>query len=690
MEAATNSGVAIPLDMVEDKNGHMYTFVKTNGPKYIFQIIQGNIKSVHLIRCSLSLIIITITLLRRKCLENIVKQKPQSRHSYSHSATNQSAISAWASDSLAKIIDTGTVSVCIDILVKSSNPTVQELALNLLAMLLPLSPTAIEQMLQPPSSAKEGNHQLNEKFIESDNDNKKMNVPSKSADPLKTKPVQSESNKSRARSPKKPSDKSPESASCLSHVLSVALLQKNRHLLLAGCADVILAMLTVNQVDLCEVIASTPTCHLPALEEQIISTASQKNPRREYSLQQQPPTAPTMNPLASRIIEWAGLKILLKFLFRYEKITHHSRSDSLMRDSVSAALRLKEEYQYTHQRVFTAVCSLIAGSPAVATFANTLSGAEELLRVSALVHRSVHSNLDHLFETCMLALKLDKRAQQMQRSNSESAAAKSRKSSAVFAASSFSTAGSGLSPGNRSTGVDTFGRSNFTPALSGTIKEKRSQKIQLMPQISVSFQGDYDVNLDKSRLYAEKNDSLRSRGLDKENPIRYAPNSDVQISKSLSSIDKHTMRPIAATPVLLQPYKDPRDHALLESLDEDSSSNNSVGLQQFSSTTHEDHHFRPSSLSPQQKPDTTSPGKSVPYERKEDGNPQKPSAYKNFFGQLPAVPVLPERIEPAAVIDQHEDMRQIREKFAALAAEAIRNISNKGKMRIIMAPSLSF
>lgn len=55
-----------------------------------------------------------------------------------------------------------------------------------------------------------------------------------------------------------------------------------------------------------------------------------------------------------------------------------------------------------------------------------------------------------------------------------------------------------------------------------------------------------------------------------------------------------------------------------------------------------------------------------------------PSVHRDFFEQLPCVPAIPGRIEPASVIDHNEDMSEIRKKFAALAAEAIRKITSKG------------
>jgi len=63
---------------------------------------------------------------------------------------------------------------------------------------------------------------------------------------------------------------------------------------------------------------------------------------------------------------------------------------------------------------------------------------------------------------------------------------------------------------------------------------------------------------------------------------------------------------------------------------------------------------------------------------------QIPSVHRDFFEQLPNVPSIPNRIEPASVIDHNEDMSEIREKFAALAADAIRKITSKGLLFYMM------
>lgn len=50
---------------------------------------------------------------------------------------------------------------------------------------------------------------------------------------------------------------------------------------------------------------------------------------------------------------------------------------------------------------------------------------------------------------------------------------------------------------------------------NGVMKERRTETIQLMPQISTNFSIEYDINNDKSRLFAEKNQAnlMRTRSV---------------------------------------------------------------------------------------------------------------------------------------------------------------------------------
>lgn len=74
IEASLSAGVTVPLDFFDDKSNRLFNFMMTQtgqcGPKYVLSVIESFPESIHLIRCSLSLLIITIQLLRKKLPEN--------------------------------------------------------------------------------------------------------------------------------------------------------------------------------------------------------------------------------------------------------------------------------------------------------------------------------------------------------------------------------------------------------------------------------------------------------------------------------------------------------------------------------------------------------------------------------------------------------------------------------------------
>ena len=59
----TYLGVTVPLDLLEDNSGRLFTFMNTQtgqcGPKYVFSVMESNVESTHLMRCSISLLIVT-------------------------------------------------------------------------------------------------------------------------------------------------------------------------------------------------------------------------------------------------------------------------------------------------------------------------------------------------------------------------------------------------------------------------------------------------------------------------------------------------------------------------------------------------------------------------------------------------------------------------------------------------------
>lgn len=171
LEAANQVGVTVPLDILEDTTGRIFNFVKYNGPKYILQMIPANLENVHLLRCSLSLLIITVTILSRKLPDatsetannsvlnntstNIssvgAQLNPSAQPNWSNSITE--TIQQWAIESLNHLNDAGAVSVTINLMMKTNASSVHELALSFLSALIKVSDDAAIMMFHPPNSA---------------------------------------------------------------------------------------------------------------------------------------------------------------------------------------------------------------------------------------------------------------------------------------------------------------------------------------------------------------------------------------------------------------------------------------------------------------------------------------------------------------------------------------------------------
>jgi hypothetical protein len=138
--------------MVEDKAGRVYTFVNQKGPRYLFQIMHSNPESAHLLRVSLSLLIITISILRGKLPQNTPSMScnlDNSHLTWMNLLTEN--VSTWALDSLTSIADGSAVAICTNLLRHSHSQTIQELILNLLAQLVNITEEAANQMLLFPT-----------------------------------------------------------------------------------------------------------------------------------------------------------------------------------------------------------------------------------------------------------------------------------------------------------------------------------------------------------------------------------------------------------------------------------------------------------------------------------------------------------------------------------------------------------
>lgn len=148
MDAALASGVTVPLDMLEDATGRLFGFVQLKGPRYLLHIMDTEIDNGHLLRCSLSLLIVTINILRFKLPSGQSTSKDFPSQGWISSVAE--GFSTWAAEAVDKIADSYAVTICIKLLKYTHVQAIQELTLNLLSQVVTISTEAADFMLQSP------------------------------------------------------------------------------------------------------------------------------------------------------------------------------------------------------------------------------------------------------------------------------------------------------------------------------------------------------------------------------------------------------------------------------------------------------------------------------------------------------------------------------------------------------------
>ncbi len=417
LEVAASTCLTLPLDLTGEKTSQVLVFVKYNGPKILVQLVQNNIESVHLLRCALSLLIITVTVLRRHF--DVVSNDSQVSNSISNS------ISAMAQLSLVKFTESGVVTLCMSVLIYSFNTSVQELAINLLSIIVSLSKEAATQMTWIPNSVNGVVTSILPQSSSSADASKPSKAPLSSNNNTSFKKHDFQFNDASLIEKKKvvkEQQSTDEPQSCLAHILAVCLLQKNQHLLLAGCADIMLSMIRWNPSAI-DIIASTATCKLPAAGMQVSGKSNAGNRTNSKFNNGVQSTIPPINPLGNQVIEWAGLKLLLKFLHRYLKVTQFAPSDSFPRENVAATIRSHSEHAFSHLKIYIVACQLICGSEVVANYANELPGVADLIQMSAGVHYPYSQEVEEALQAATTALQRVKMERLRRLSEEEEAAA---------------------------------------------------------------------------------------------------------------------------------------------------------------------------------------------------------------------------------------------------------------------------
>lgn len=384
MDAALAVGIPVPLDMVEDKMGRLFTFVTQKGPRYLLQTIHSYPDSVHMIRCALSLLIVTISILRNKLPTNNEKNA-KGGSSWLNLLTEN--ISTWALDSLTSIADGAAVAICINLLRNSHVQSIQELVLNLLAQLVNITEEAAAQMLSYPAIVQHEKNSGDSKDLDTDsrgqstlrsqNDSRRDNPLARKGLPSPTNGVARDINGER-------------SFTCLSYMFSVVALHRNRYVVMAACAEVVLALCSSNSSTICEVIARTSICPLP---EPNTLANKRKHLRRLHrnSLTVAAKNATKASKKMPEPEDWAALKLMLKFLKRFIRYVQNPTSEGAW--NITTAFE-RQTLTTAHSRVLLAVCALVINSNVVASYVFCLPGARLIIEASGNLHSSAKNVRD--------------------------------------------------------------------------------------------------------------------------------------------------------------------------------------------------------------------------------------------------------------------------------------------------------
>jgi hypothetical protein len=276
INAASNYGVTLPLDILEDNSGRVINFVRQSGPEFLLQLLLTEISNIHLLRMALSLLVVTLSLLRR-----CIPQSEGGTAELSVSASFSQSSTDWLRQSTKRLCDGGAVSVCVQLLLSTYLKDIHELIVGLLGQIVCTSKEAAGQMLSPLNSHLDnidahGNHDLSRSPIDSHSLTQKLvssskNGPgaassgAKSARNLETGGGTTASGGSNASSNDLARVLSKETT-CLSFLISVCALYRNRLTVLASCADIMVSIMQAFPAAIVALrIAQTPTCTLSVM-----------------------------------------------------------------------------------------------------------------------------------------------------------------------------------------------------------------------------------------------------------------------------------------------------------------------------------------------------------------------------------------------------------------------------------------
>lgn len=346
IDICQSAGIAIPMDMMEENASRIFIFVQQKGPSHVFQVIRSNPENVGVLRSAMALLIVTFTILQAKKESSIKMPEKFSRKS---SSVGSESLSTWISSSLLEICDSSVVQILIQVLKYSTTLSLDELCLNLLAKIVLVSAECAEQMLLPASYSKN----------------------------------------QRSTTQPSVSKQTEDTRTCISYIFSVAACNKNREVIIAAVADIIIGVLLVhkqspNLVSICEEIARTTVTVLPL----------QKNKANDIKCS---------DNRKSKDIEWAALKLLLKFIGRFQRFLAELNDEDFRNANEPSSQKVS--ILYAHRKVIIVISLLISNCFEVAVFVNTLVGVEAMIRKSAKLVPPDTTEAN-LIEECLIRLKV--------------------------------------------------------------------------------------------------------------------------------------------------------------------------------------------------------------------------------------------------------------------------------------------
>ena len=398
MEAASTQGVTMPLELVEDKSGRFFTFVNANGPRYLLQIIHTQTEASTIMRCAISLLIITMSILRRKIPSN----RPKKITGSNWMSLLSGNINGWAQEILSSISDGAAVSICINLLAKSKILVIRELLLTLLALLVNTSEEAVIQMLTSPNHQQMSAKEMEEKFRKENPHtppNYKMTIDEK----VKYNPSSTH-------------------GSCLSVMFSIVADNRNHFSIVSACSEVVMAMTSGNHqsTKIAVSIAQTSIQGPPPKERKesqekillktVLNPRSNSSPGTRHAPikgdAEQTGTADHrkgINSLGSdgdalqnsappevklaEVATWDAIHILIQFLLRFFRYTDVAAPDQSW-NSISAGDR--QRLVLAHNRTVHAVSNLITLAPEVGYYIYQMRKARHIVLTSAKYFLSSH------------------------------------------------------------------------------------------------------------------------------------------------------------------------------------------------------------------------------------------------------------------------------------------------------------